>query len=70
MAALSSEMARTIDALPPLERIALVERILEGLDASDPVMDVLWANESEDRLDAWKAGALNAVPAEEIFPEL
>ena len=44
-----------------LGRIALVERILECLDVTDPAIDVLWADEATDRLDAWRNGRLEAV---------
>jgi len=29
--------------LPPVERMALVEHILDSLDEPDPAMDALWA---------------------------
>lgn len=70
MATLKADITRSIEELPALERIALVEKILESLDATDPAMDLLWANEASDRLDALKSGALKSVPAHEIFPEL
>jgi hypothetical protein len=33
-------------ALPPRERIALVEDVLDSLDRADPEIDRLWARES------------------------
>ena len=64
----NAEIASSIEGMTALERIALVERILESLDATDPAIDVLWADEATDRLDAWRNGRLEAVSISEIFP--
>lgn len=42
-----TEQAR---ALPPQDRIALVEDVLDSLDHADPDIDQLWAREASDRL--------------------
>ncbi|HEY4920007.1 MAG TPA: addiction module protein [Xanthobacteraceae bacterium] len=47
-------------ALPPQDRIALVEDILESLDPADPDMDRLWTLEASDRLAAYRRGELAA----------
>jgi hypothetical protein len=39
-------------ALPPHDRIALVENVLDSRDQSDPDIDQLWAREANDRLAA------------------
>jgi putative addiction module component (TIGR02574 family) len=55
-------------SLPPDERAELVERLLTSLDAShDRRIDELWAQEAEDRLDAFERGEIKAVPAREVF---
>lgn len=41
-----------IAQLPALEQIALVEEILQRLDAPDRSVDALWAIEAENRLTA------------------
>jgi putative addiction module component (TIGR02574 family) len=56
--------------LPPSERAALVEGIIESLDKPDPTLDALWLKEAEDRLAAYRAGELGAVDAEQVFAEL
>ena len=51
------------EKLPPVERIRLVEHLLHTLDKPDPEIDAIWAEESEQRLDAYlrdKTTALNA----------
>ena len=63
MQALHQQIAQ----LPALDRIALVEDILQGLDAPDKSLDALWANEAEARLAAYKAGQVKAIPLSEVL---
>jgi putative addiction module component (TIGR02574 family) len=58
---------RQIAQLPAIERIALVEDILQGLDAPDKSLDALWADEAEARLAAYKAGQVKAVTLSEVL---
>ena len=53
--------------LPPAERMALVERILDSLDVPDPAMDALWAREADDRLAAYRRGEIRAIPLSEVL---
>ena len=54
-------------ALSPLDRAALVEKLLASLDQPDSAIDKLWAKEAEDRIDAYEAGGMEAISAEEVF---
>lgn len=56
--------------LPAPERAALVESLAESLDKPDPTLDVLWLQEAERRITAYRAGELGAVDAEAAFAEL
>jgi putative addiction module component (TIGR02574 family) len=47
-------------ALPPQDRIALVEDVLDSLDCVDPDIDQLWAREASNRLAAYRRGELAA----------
>ncbi len=47
-------------ALPPEDRIALVEDVLDSLDRADPHIDHLWAREASDRVAAYRRGELAA----------
>ena len=47
-------------ALPPQDRIALVEDVLDSLDHADPGIDELWTREATDRLAAYRRGELSA----------
>ncbi|MBT0570958.1 addiction module protein [Curvibacter sp. CHRR-16] len=60
-------LQQQIAQLPALERIALVEEILQGLDAPDPSIDAAWAAEAEKRLAAYRAGKVNAIPLSEVM---
>lgn len=53
--------------LPPVERMALVEHILDSLDAPDPSMDALWAREADDRLAAYRRGEVRAVALSDVL---
>jgi putative addiction module component (TIGR02574 family) len=53
-------------ALPPQERIALVEDVLDSLDQVDPAIDRLWAREASERLAAYRRGELAAKDLSDI----
>jgi putative addiction module component (TIGR02574 family) len=53
-------------ALPPQDRIALVEDLLDSLDSADPKIDRLWAREASDRLAAYRRGELAAKDLSDI----
>jgi putative addiction module component (TIGR02574 family) len=53
--------------LSPKDRAALIEKLLASLDQPDAVIDGLWAKETEDRISAYEAGKLKAIPSEEVF---
>jgi putative addiction module component (TIGR02574 family) len=52
--------------LPPEERMALVERILDSLDEPDASLDALWAKEADDRLAAYRRGEIRAVALSDV----
>ena len=58
-----TEQAR---ALPPQDRIALVEDVLDSLDRADPNIDQL-AQEASDRLAAYRRGELAARDLRDII---
>ncbi|TXL72424.1 addiction module protein [Vineibacter terrae] len=49
-----------VRALPPEDRIALVEVVLDSLDQTDPAIDQLWVREATDRVAAYRRGELGA----------
>lgn len=57
--------------LPPMERAELVERILASFDCPSRVdVDAAWAQEAEDRIDAYGRGEIAAVPASQVFDRI
>lgn len=57
--------------LPLTARAELASRLLESLDdLSEEENDQLWAQEAERRYAEYKAGNIEAVPADEVFARL
>jgi putative addiction module component (TIGR02574 family) len=57
--------------LPLTARAELASELLDSLeDLSEEENDQLWAKEAERRYAAFKAGAIEAIPAEEVFARL
>jgi putative addiction module component (TIGR02574 family) len=56
--------------LTPNERVGLVEELLKSLDMPDPKLDAQWAEESEQRLRAFRAGEIESHSSEDVFAEL
>lgn len=57
--------------LPPVERAELVENLLSSFEfQSRKTIDALWAQEVEDRIDAFERGEMIAIPARDIFTEI
>ena len=55
-------------ALPPDERAELADRLLSSLDTErQRKIGELWAEEAEDRIDAFERGEIRAVSAKEAF---
>jgi len=57
--------------LPPVERAELVENLLTSFEfRSREKIDALWAEEVEDRIDAFERGEMAAIPAKDVFAEI
>ncbi len=57
--------------LPSTARAELASQFLDSLDnLTDEESDQLWAEEAERRYAEYKAGNVEAVPAEEVFERL
>ena len=52
--------------LKPIEKIHLVETILDSLNPSDKSIEQKWIEESERRYLAYKQGMLNGISLEQI----
>jgi putative addiction module component (TIGR02574 family) len=57
--------------LPLIARAELASQLLDSLDdLTEEENDQLWAQEGERRYAEYKAGNVDAVPAEEVFARL
>lgn len=66
-----NEILRDALDLPPIERAKLIDNLLASFEyKSNPAIDSLWAEEAENRIDAFDQGELTAIPAEEVFSTL
>jgi putative addiction module component (TIGR02574 family) len=67
MSELAERLIEQVLSLPADERAAVAERLLSSLEPELSRIDQLWAQEAEDRLDAYERGEVAAIPAEEVF---
>ena len=65
------EIAAEALELPLTARAELASQLLDSLDdLSEEENDQLWAQEAERRYAEYKAGIIEAVPADEVFARL
>jgi len=65
----TQHLLKNVLALPAVDRAALAEQLLSSLDRPDPSIDERWAVEAEDRLAAFQAGQMKAIPVEDVLAE-
>ena len=63
----NDRLVREATALPPLDRLQLVDHLLESLDFPDKEIEELWAKEATDRWEGYQAGTIPSVSASEAF---
>lgn len=65
------QILESAKALSPVDRSDLLERIFGTFDSSDQSeIDQKWAVESESRLEAYRAGHLDAEPVDQVMERL
>ena len=58
-------------SLPPRSRARLADKLLESLDQpKQREIDNLWAEEAEDRIDAYEKGEIRVISGKEVFRKL
>ena len=67
---INEELQNQVLGLKALEKIHLVELILESLDKPDLAVQEKWIQESEKRYDAYKAGKIKALSYEDVMNRL
>jgi putative addiction module component (TIGR02574 family) len=71
MTTATAKLADQLLSLPCEDRIYLVDRLLESLNApSREEIDRVWAEEAERRIDELESGKVQAVPGEQVFAEI
>lgn len=66
MAPLAQNMINDALSLPPVDRASLIEELLASFDRqARSAIDAVWANEAEQRIDAFDAGETSAITLEE-----
>ena len=67
----NEELLNQVLVLPPDERIELIEKALESLEATErAIIDALWAEEVEDRIQAYERGELKSISREKVNEEI
>lgn len=66
-----NDLIRTILSMPPLERIDLVDRVLQSFNSKEETdYEQNWAEESELRVEGFLNGSIKSIPAPEIFRKI
>ena len=63
----TAEILESARKLRPVERLKLIDALMESLDEPDPVIEAAWAIEAQDRLAAYQRGELPTGATEELF---
>ena len=67
MATNIEEICRKAKELPDLDKLVLVDALLEQLDRPDPDVDRVWAKEVRRRRQAYREGRLQARDYEQVM---
>ena len=67
MTEVTQELCSEVLQLPLPERVYLVEILRSSLDRPDEVIDKQWADESENRIDAYERGEIKSIPMQKVF---
>lgn len=63
----SEKILQQFMKLAPFEKANIIDQLLKSLDEPDPSVDKLWAEESENRINAYDSGKLKTLTEEEFF---
>ncbi len=61
------DVYRSALALNLREQAELVDRLIAQLDQPDRIIDELWMNEAESRINAFDQGKIKAIPLNEVL---
>ena len=63
---LTHDIQEKVRNLRDLEKIHLIEMLMDDLDVPDPDVEKLWIEESESRYKAYKEGKVKGIPLDAI----
>lgn len=63
----SQEILERALGLPAADKAHIADELLTSLDLPDEAIDAVWRKEVEDRIQAYRAGALKSVSLEEVL---
>ncbi len=63
----AEKLASEIHSLSDIEKLQLVDIILNDLDKPDPEIDRVWAEEARKRWAAYKAGRIPTISYQEVM---
>ncbi len=66
----TDEIIEEARALPPGERVLVVDSLLRSLNPPDPEMDAEWVAVARERLAEYRAGDVQGVPGEDVLAKL
>ncbi len=55
----TAEILESARKLRPVERLQLIDALMDSLDEPDPAIEAAWAAEAQDRLAAYDRGELH-----------
>ena len=56
-----------ISPLKPLDKLQLIEKILNSLNQPNKSIEDIWANEAENRIKAYDNGLISVVNEDDVF---
>ena len=56
-----------ISPLKPVEKLQLIDKILNSLNPSDEKLEDIWAKEAEDRIEAYDKELVSTVNEDDVF---
>ncbi len=56
-----------ISPLKPLDKLQLIEKILNSLNQPNTSIEEIWANEAESRVKAYDSGRISIVNEDDVF---
>lgn len=67
----TAKLTEELLSLPCEDRIQIVEKLLESLNApADDVIEQAWAVEVERRIDELNSGKVRSIPGDEVFADI